>query len=91
MADEVNNNTEDVEAVVVESAPVAYHYDASLNPNNGFFPGVSRGSITQEQYDRLPAHLQRSIAASPMYIATGTEEGEGATPTKPKPKSKAKE
>lgn len=89
MADEVNNNTEEGEAVVVESAPIAYHYDASLNPNGGFFPGVSRGSITQEQYDRLPAHLQRSIAASPMYVATDAVEG--VAPTKPKPKSKAKE
>lgn len=92
MADEVNNSTQESgeAVVVVDSVPIAYHYDASLNPNGGFFPGVPRGSITQEQFDRLPAYLQRSIAASSMYVAQDGEK-EGATPIKPKAKSKAKE
>ena len=91
MADETNNNSTEEGAVVVveESAPIAYRYDSSKNTTGGFFPGVPKASLTQEQYDRLPKHLQRSIAASPMYVAADKEEG--ATPTKPKAKSKAKE
>jgi len=101
MADETNNNSTEEGAVVVveESAPIAYRYDSSKNTTGGFFPGVPKASLTQEQYDRLPKHLQRSIAASPMYVATATatakpkdkDKEEGATPNKPKANSKAKE
>ena len=94
MADETSNSTEDGAVVVVEeSAPIAYRDDSSKNTTGGFFPGVPKASLTQEQYDRLPKHLQRSIAASPMYVATAKPKPkeEGATPTKPKANSKAKE
>ena len=96
MADETSNSTEDGAVVVVEeSAPIAYRYDSSKNTTGGFFPGVPKASLTQEQYDRLPKHLQRSIAASPMYVATAKpkdkDKEEGATPNKPKANSKAKE
>lgn len=49
---------------------IARYYDASKNENGGALPGVPLGDMSQEQYDELPAWLQASIDAHPMYRKT---------------------
>lgn len=94
MADETKQEADEQVAVVEDSVPIAYYYDASANKTNAFFPGVPRGAITQEQCDALPKWLQRSIAASPMYVSAtpATEKEGGDSAAKPKAKkAQAKE
>lgn len=46
------------------------YYDAEQNPGGAFLPGVPLRDLTDEDLARLPAHLQRSVGASPLYRKT---------------------
>lgn len=52
------------------SDQVARYYDPSKNPDGAFLPGVPLADLTEAQFDALPAWLQLSIDASPMYRKT---------------------
>lgn len=50
---------------------IAYVYLPEANPRQELFlPGVPLRSLTVEDVLALPAYLQRSVAASPLYTAT---------------------
>jgi hypothetical protein len=46
---------------------LAYHFDKSKMPDDEYIPGVPRRSLTQEEYDGLPAHLQATVTAHAAY------------------------
>lgn len=48
----------------------AYYYDESKNPDGEIFPGVPLADLDDETFDSLPAWLQASVDASPMYRKT---------------------
>lgn len=50
--------------------PIARYYDASHNPDGGSLPGVPLRDLTEEEFAELPAWLQESIDANPMYRKT---------------------
>lgn len=58
---------------------IARYYDASKNADAAGFPGVPLRDLTEEEFDALPEHVQRSVDASPFYRKTPT----------PKPTTKA--
>lgn len=74
----------------------ARYYDASKNEAGGYLPGVPLRDLTEAEFDALPAHLQASLDASPMYRKTAVpkakaptvESNEGAMDSKPVPPSK---
>lgn len=56
----------------------ARYYDEAKNTEGRFIPGVPLRDITQDEYEALPKHLQRSVDAADIYRKT-------------KPKSEPKE
>lgn len=49
---------------------IARYYDESKNPDGGALPGVPLGDIDEDFFASLPAWLQASVDASPMYRKT---------------------
>lgn len=64
-------------------------YDASKNPDGGFFPGVPLRDLTEDEYEGQPDWLKRSIDAHDMYRKTNPTPAPKPTPAA-KPKRKAK-
>lgn len=60
-------------------APVRY-FDAA-HDDGGVFPGVPKRDLEQDEFDALPAWLQASVDASPMYKKSKPRT---ETPDKPK-------
>lgn len=53
---------------------VVRFYDSSKNPDGGHIPGVPLRDLTEEEFSELPAWLQASVDASPMYRKTSPGE-----------------
>lgn len=49
---------------------IARYYDESKNGEGAFFAGVPLADITPELWEALPAWLQASVDAAPMYRKT---------------------
>lgn len=61
--------------------PIVYAYHKERNPDGAFFFGVPLRSLTRAEYERLPAHLQASVAASSFYRRTKALPAPVPTPT----------
>lgn len=46
------------------------YYVEANNPEGRFFPGVPLRDLTDDEYEALPAWLQRNVDASDFYRAT---------------------
>lgn len=59
---------------------IARYYDATQNTDGAFLAGVPLRDLTEEEWDELPAHLQRSVDALPFYRKTKPRTGTPALP-----------
>ena len=66
--------------------PIARYYDESKN-DGGAFDGVPLRDLTEDEFAALPAWLQASVDASPLYRKTKprTEKAEDAPAAEPEP------
>lgn len=46
---------------------IARYYDEARNPEGAFLDGVPLRDLTEEEFAALPAWLQASVDASPLY------------------------
>jgi hypothetical protein len=66
---------------------VARYYDKEKNAEGASLAGVPLRDLTEEDFEALPAHLQRSVDALPFYRRTNPN----PTRRKAEPKSEAAE
>jgi hypothetical protein len=62
------------------SIPIARYYDIEKNPEQAFLAGVPLRDLTDEEWEALPPHLQRSVDALPFYRKTKSRTSTPALP-----------
>ena len=67
---------------------IARYYDAEKNPDGGSLPGVPLRDLSEDEFAALPAWVQESVDASPLYRKTKPQGTGKAATKKAKPESK---
>ena len=67
---------------------IARYYDAEKNPDGGSLPGVPLRDLSEDEFAALPAWVQESVDASPLYRKTKPQGTAKPATKKAKPESK---